>query len=90
MFKVRRNPDGCLCATCRHGQVVERRNGARFSFCHVAGDRQQMPMDVVKCSDYEDRRATSEYDMEKVAWRITHRRDGTIQGFAPPKKGEKD
>lgn len=45
---------------------------------------EKVPLDIVKCSDYEDRRRVSRYEMEKVAWSIDHDKGGRIIGFKPP------
>ncbi len=73
-----------LCSTCREGLVIEREAGTRFTWCHVAGAGFRVPNDIVKCSDYNDKRFTSQYEMERVGWTLRTDKTGHAIGFTPP------
>lgn len=58
--------------------------------CHVGMTNRHVPPDIVHCTDYEDRRLTPRWEMEKVAWMIKADKHGKIVGFEPPKKKDND
>ncbi len=74
-----------LCDTCKHGQVMTRRNHDVHVICHNSGITVFMPADIVTCSDYEDRRVISKYTLEKIAWTLNTDKTGQKIGFTPPK-----
>lgn len=89
-FKIQLDRYDTLCATCHHGQVTERRNGQTTAFCNNLMRPVLMPLDVSRCSEYNDKRLTDRHDLEKIAWRVSHDKEGVITGFAPPKPKKQD
>jgi hypothetical protein len=75
-----------LCATCRAGQNV---TGPRFrdsaTFCRLNGmEAISMPQPVYTCSDYDDRRQPSLWQLEKIAWRFSVDEKRKTAGFYNP------
>lgn len=85
-FKINIPDAGSLCMTCREGKVVDRANGKRIVWCQDTHPAQLVPGDVSSCTSYDDKRLTSKWDMEKIAWEIKHDNSGRIKGFTPPKR----
>lgn len=86
-FKVQADRyEPALCANCAEGVVSVRRNGETRTMCGVMGPAFFVPPDIVRCTDFQDKRDVSKWDMEKIAWEVRHDRSGAILGFAPPKK----
>lgn len=77
-----------LCDTCREGHVVIRNNGTKITWCNTRADTVRLPNDVVKCSDYNDKRFISQWELEKIAWTLQTNKSGQAIGFAPPDKNK--
>ena len=88
-FTIQRDRLGrTICEQCQWGQVFERRGGQITVLCHEAGASVRIPPDVVRCTEFDDKRLTNKYEMEKIAWVIRHDKSGQAVGFAPPKRKE--
>ena len=74
-----------LCNSCGHGQTVERANGKVTIFCHWQHPPMPMPLDVAKCSDYEQRGTPSLHEQRQIAWTLELDK-GRVVGFKPPEK----
>lgn len=68
-----------LCATCRKATIVEGENLQKVVRCCALESLIIFP--VFKCSDYDDKRMPSKYEMEQIAWRIESRVRGPV-GFS--------
>lgn len=89
-FKMQPSADHGLCASCREGHVHEHSDGSVVIACAAMGMHQHVLIRkrIVRCSDYDSKRETSEYEMQKIAWTVTTDRSGKTIGFKPPKPGK--
>ena len=69
---TRAGDDATLCATCRNCLViVAHRMGDDRMICRAMNPQQHVPVKVVQCSEYDDRREPSRWDFEQTAWILT-------------------
>lgn len=85
-----------LCTTCRNGHTVKTGRLHTIVICtkYSMDGVTCFPQPVVECSEYDDKRMPSKWDMEAIAWTIQTRNRGPagFQGseteieIVPPKK----
>jgi len=82
--------ESSLCRTCRHAMIVQ---GSRSSddtiFCSAVHYKWSPPTFVSRCSEYEDKRLASKWDMEKIAWTVTLDETRKVVGFMSPAERRK-
>ncbi len=89
MSKFGETPDfsaGSLCRTCRNGQVVKgRKFNEHITYCHSHGtDSTRITYQVASCTDYDDKRIPSLWQLEKIAWRFSIDNKKKTTGFYRP------
>lgn len=75
-----------LCARCKWGMVTTQQNGNVLTYCTEMC--KFVPSDIVKCNNFLETGAVSEWDMEKIAWTVRTDNSGKILGFNKPTKKE--
>lgn len=60
----------------------------RSVYCRRLGmeDPKLMSVVVSECSEYDDKRVPSLWEMKKIAWTLVVDKSGRRIGFTPPKK----
>ena len=71
-----------LCVTCRMSIRISGANREEFTFCRSM--EKPVPFSVTTCSQHDDRRVPSVYDMEKIAWKLCADKKGNSIGFLSP------
>ena len=75
-----------LCSTCRYAHIQRGYAASEErAFCRY-GDYRPVPFRVRECTEYEDRRLPSLYDMERTAWILLTKKAGNPAGFVTPKR----
>lgn len=80
-----------LCEECRHSIVTRFEDGTMLVRCDYGGGQPlTIHRSVVKCSEFDSRRNTNRYEMEKIAWKIDADKRGGRAGFriVPPRPSE--
>lgn len=74
-----------LCVTCRNGQNVKGQTSSdELTLCHAHGCDVPIQFPVVQCSEYDDKRMPSIWEMEKIAWRFSVDNKRKKAGFLSP------
>lgn len=85
-FKINIAEGRTLCGRCHNGQVMKRDGGEIVVHCTELYNNPRMPPDISSCTSFEDRAHPQKWEMEKIAWAISHDKGGRFIGFKPPKK----
>lgn len=77
-----------LCRTCRKAQIV---TGSSLSqkeiWCHAGGmEPHVLKFEAYECSEYDDKRLPSKWDMEQIAWVFVTNVAGRAIGFVSAKE----
>lgn len=96
-IKFKDSPDNTsLCADCLHSHIIVHDNSEKFVYCQAlswAGVPYVIPRKVTKCSNYDEKKGVSLWDMRQIAWVIRTDKSGHI-GFTPyrdlTKKGKEE
>lgn len=77
-----------LCKTCDHAQYIQGESLVNVTLlCHKSDwVPREMEFEATTCSMYSDRRLPSQYEMEKIAWRINSDAKAGKIGFISPKE----
>jgi hypothetical protein len=78
--------DKSICSRCTNGLVYKDSRWNTKHFCSIL--QHYLKETVTHCTDFEDRRALSLYDMKQIAW-IVKTDPGRVVGFSPPKDYER-
>lgn len=74
-----------LCPTCRHAQYIQGLSlSQRILFCDRIGKR--MEFEAQECSQYDDKRLPSKWDMEEIAWVFVTNHKNKQIGFVSAKE----
>src|SRR5579864_4680308 len=69
-----------LCLSCRWGLVIRGVNFQEIVACQLPRPTLLIKFPVVECSNYDDKRVPSKWDMEQIAWQVHSRNRGPV-GF---------
>ncbi len=74
-----------LCITCRFGQLIRGYvESQEQTWCFLGKPIRPVPFPVSFCTDYEDKRIATKYDLEQIALVIEPGKGGRSPGFAAP------
>lgn len=78
-----------MCQTCRFALNIRGTNMQQDSFCLRLGGNTpvRITYPVEQCNGYEDKRMSSIYDMQQIAWTVATRNRGPV-GFQTPETAE--
>src|SRR5271170_7024706 len=71
---------GSLCDTCTHVHKIRSKGLHEETYCRLDTPYLRIRFPIESCSEYEDKRRPSLYEMKKIAWRIESRNRGPV-GF---------
>lgn len=80
-----------LCTTCRSAIIIKGKSEMdELTFCHTVSDLiGPLKFSVYECSRYDDKRLTSKWDMEDIAWVLLTNKVGKQIGFVSAKEFKK-
>ena len=74
-----------LCSTCRNATIVQgRTESEQIIECSELARSRRMPFAVRTCTEYDDRRMPSRWDMEQIAWVLRTDTKTRSVGFTKP------
>jgi hypothetical protein len=83
-----REDEPTLCLSCRHATVIRGKNlhDELIDCGRLEGPMRRISFSVMSCSGYEDRRQTSLWHMETIAWVLRTERKSRKIGFVPARE----
>jgi hypothetical protein len=78
-----------LCSTCRNAVILKgMAESEELTTCNRLNgwNSERVPFPVSQCSEYDDKRHPSKYDMEKIAWVLVTKKAGREVGFVSAKE----
>lgn len=77
-----------LCRTCRHAQYIQGRSvSQRILHCGVVN--RPLAFEAYECGQYDDKRVSSRWDMEQIAWVFVTNNKTKQIGFVSAKEYQK-
>ena len=77
-----------LCMSCRNCHAIRGVNFEERIFCYrMSPPTNEVHFPVVECTQFDDKRVPSLYDMEQIAWHVKSRNRGQV-GFVGKEDAE--
>ena len=74
-----------LCATCRHGTVIDFSAETAPDIVHCSQISERIRFPVYKCTDYDHKLSKDLWELKEEAWIIDTNSRSKFLGFAKPK-----